>query len=226
MGVTLQCKECRSCPWSSLPASARSRRCGSSRASRMQGYLMRCPRHPRSTLFLSRRFSRVTSASASLSWLTSARSVLTSSRHHLTSGVAGKPLLAGSRNSLDERRRFLGDALLAAELGDASSPRKPSSTMRIFSSAENCRLVALRDVPDCLLRTLRSLLVSLSHRVPPRGYDEPQTLSYAISSNCTVGPDGKQPEDEVRPDQGQPDQYFFDLFFHEKWEYAPFKQPG
>ena len=25
-----------------------------------------------------------------------------------------------------------------------SSPRKPSSTMRIFSSAENCRLVALR----------------------------------------------------------------------------------
>ena len=36
------------------------------------------------------------------------------------------------------------------------------------------------------------LLVSLSHRAPPRGYDEPQTLPYAISSICPVGPDGEQ----------------------------------
>ena len=49
------------------------------------------------------------------------------------------------------------------------------------------------DVPDCLLRTLRSLLlVSLSHRDPPRDYDEPQTLPHAISSICPVGPDGEQ----------------------------------
>jgi hypothetical protein len=34
------------------------------------------------------------------------------------------------------------------------------------------------DVPDRLLRALRSLLVSLSHRVPPRGDDEPETISY------------------------------------------------
>src|SRR5690606_19167535 len=48
------------------------------------------------------------------------------------------------------------------------------------------------DVPDSLLRALRSLLVSLSHRVPPRGDDEPETLPYAISSKCPVGPDGGQ----------------------------------
>lgn len=48
------------------------------------------------------------------------------------------------------------------------------------------------DVPDGLLQALRSLLVSLSLRVPPRAYDEPQTLSYAITSKCPIGPDGGQ----------------------------------
>jgi hypothetical protein len=47
------------------------------------------------------------------------------------------------------------------------------------------------DVPDRLLRGLRSLLVSLSHRVPLRGYEAPETLSYAISSSCPIGPDGE-----------------------------------
>ena len=48
------------------------------------------------------------------------------------------------------------------------------------------------NVPDGFLRALRSLLIALSHRLPPRGDDEPETLSYAISSNCPVGPDGEQ----------------------------------
>jgi hypothetical protein len=49
-----------------------------------------------------------------------------------------------------------------------SSPRRTSRTTRIFSSAENCRLVARR-----ASRTVSS------------------ALSYAITSNCPVGPDGE-----------------------------------
>ncbi len=47
-------------------------------------------------------------------------------------------------------------------------------------------------IPDRLLRILRSLLTLLSHRVPLWGYDEPQTLPYAIRSICPVDPDGEQ----------------------------------
>ena len=39
----------------------------------------------------------------------------------------------------------------------------------------------------------RSLLVALSHRVPPWGYDEPEPVYYAISSIWPVGPDGERP---------------------------------
>jgi hypothetical protein len=35
-------------------------------------------------------------------------------------------------------------------------------------------------------------IVSLPHRSPSGGYDEPQTLSFAISSICPVGADGGQ----------------------------------
>lgn len=45
---------------------------------------------------------------------------------------------------------------------------------------------------DSHLRARRNLLVALSQGAPPRGYDDPQTLSYAISSSCPVGPDGER----------------------------------
>src|SRR6476660_6336858 len=72
-----------------------------------------------------------------------------------------------------------------------TSPRRPSSTMRIFSSAEYCRRVALRmsrtnfSAPSGL-RPFLSVIV-----IPPWGYDEPGTLAYAISSICPVSADGE-----------------------------------
>src|SRR5215831_18899297 len=71
-----------------------------------------------------------------------------------------------------------------------SSPRRPSSTMRIFSSAEWCRRVALRisrTVFSALsgMRLLACLIVA-----PQRGYDEPAILPYAISSICPTSADG------------------------------------
>src|SRR6516165_7438159 len=73
-----------------------------------------------------------------------------------------------------------------------SSPRRPSSTMRIFSSAELCRRVALRisrTVFSALsgMRLLACLIVA-----PQRGYDEPAILSYAISSFCPTSAGGLQ----------------------------------
>src|SRR5215831_1193549 len=73
-----------------------------------------------------------------------------------------------------------------------SSPRRPSSTMRIFSSAEWCRRVALRisrTVFSALsgMRLLACLIVA-----PQRGYDEPAILPYAISSICPTSADGLQ----------------------------------
>src|SRR5215831_2878983 len=71
-----------------------------------------------------------------------------------------------------------------------SSPRRPSSTMRIFSSAEWCRRVALRisrTVFSALsgMRLLACLIVA-----PQRGHDEPAILSYAITSFCPTSADG------------------------------------
>src|SRR6516225_1069771 len=71
-----------------------------------------------------------------------------------------------------------------------SSPRRPSSTMRIFSSAECCRRVALRisrTVFSALsgMRLFACLIVA-----PQRGYDAPAILSYAISSFCPTSADG------------------------------------
>jgi len=62
---------------------------------------------------------------------------------------------------------------------------------RIFSSAEKRRRVALR-MSLTVFSTLSRPLVSLSHRAPSQGYDEPQNLSYAISSICPAGADGGQ----------------------------------
>src|SRR6187431_2111238 len=73
-----------------------------------------------------------------------------------------------------------------------SSPRRPSSTTRIFSSAEKCRRVARRmsfttssagDLtgPDlCLIFA------------PSKRYDEPEILSSSIRRICLIGADGGQ----------------------------------
>src|SRR5690606_3346015 len=70
-----------------------------------------------------------------------------------------------------------------------SSPRSPSSTMRIFSSAPYCLRVARRmslttfsagafRVPDlCLIFA------------PLKGYDEPEILPSQLSPNCLIGAD-------------------------------------
>ena len=34
----------------------------------------------------------------------------------------------------------------------------------------------------------------VSHRLPPQGYDEPESLSYTISSICPMSADGEQAE--------------------------------
>src|ERR1700746_3999107 len=80
-----------------------------------------------------------------------------------------------------------------------SSPRRPSSTMRIFSSAELCRRVALRisrTVFSALsgMRLLACLIVA-----PQRGYDEPAILSYAISSFCPTSADGGHRQFRIVP---------------------------
>src|SRR3974377_1445459 len=80
-----------------------------------------------------------------------------------------------------------------------TSPRRPSSTMRIFSSAECCRRVALRisrTVFSALsgMRLLACLIVA-----PQQGYDEPKILSYAISPFCPTSADGLHFRQEVLP---------------------------
>src|SRR5450631_1468089 len=79
-----------------------------------------------------------------------------------------------------------------------SSPRRPSSTMRIFSSAENCRRVARRmsfttfsagsfTGPDfCLI-------------FAPHGYDEPEILPSENHPICLTGADVGHKEAEHEP---------------------------
>jgi hypothetical protein len=111
----------------------------------------------------------------------------------LANGVAGQPLLAGLEELLGPSVvEVLGDPFLAAQLGDAVLAAQAFQDDADLLLGREVPPGGSPDVPDGLLRALRSLFVSLSHRVPPRGYDEPQTLPYAISSICPVGPDGGQ----------------------------------
>jgi hypothetical protein len=77
---------------------------------------------------------------ASLSWRASARSSSISFEVASRVGAAGEAFLAGFEEDLRPAAvQVPGDALVAAQLGDAVSPRRPSRTMRIFSSAEKLR---------------------------------------------------------------------------------------
>src|SRR5207248_11268557 len=74
---------------------------------------------------------------------------------------------------------------------------RPSSTMRIFSSAERCRRVALRISRTVFSALSGTRLLACLIIAPQRGYDEPGILSYAISSFCPTSADGLQrPQDE------------------------------
>src|SRR3990170_2740206 len=125
----------------------------------------------------------------------------------LTGGIAGEALLTGLEELLGPSViEVLGDAFLAAELGDAVLAAQALEDDADLLLGRKLPPGGPPDVPDGLLRAPRSLLVFLSHRVPPRGYDEPEPLSYAISSNCPVGPDAGQAEPLPNPAPRQPPQ--------------------
>src|ERR687890_2541912 len=72
-----------------------------------------------------------------------------------------------------------------------SSPRKPSSTMRIFSSAEKCRRVARR----MSLTTVSAGPFAgpdVCFIFAPQGYDEPEILRSREPSVCLTGADAGQ----------------------------------
>ena len=60
-----------------------------------------------------------------------------------------------------------------------------------FSGAMRSMLELLSS-DDGLGCAARTALIPVSHRLPPRGYDEPESLSYAITSICPVSADGEQ----------------------------------
>src|SRR5579863_3489836 len=110
----------------------------------------------------------------------------------LTGGITREPLLAGLEELLGPPVvEVLRYAFLAAELGDAVLAAQAFEHDADLLFGREMPPGGSANVPDGLLRTRQSLLVALSHRAPSQGYDEPETLSYAISSNCPVGPDGE-----------------------------------
>src|SRR5688572_30845294 len=104
-------------------------------------------------------------------------------RSGLARGIASEPLLAGLQ-------KLLGPAILEV-LGDAVLAAQPVQDDADLLLGGELPPGGASDVPDGLLRALRSMLVSLSHRVPPRGYDELDSLPYTITSICPLGPDGE-----------------------------------
>ena len=74
-----------------------------------------------------------------------------------------------------------------------SSPRKPDKTMRIFSSAENCRRVARRICfTTCSAGSFGGPDFCPSF-APSIGYDGPEILPITISRFCLIAADAGQP---------------------------------
>src|SRR3954454_19597398 len=70
-----------------------------------------------------------------------------------------------------------------------SSPRRPSSTMRIFSSAPYCLRVARRmSFATCSAEAfcVRAFCLIFA---PLKGYDEPEILPSQLSRFCLIGAD-------------------------------------
>jgi hypothetical protein len=109
-------------------------------------------------LFLSRRFSRVRSATPPSE--RGLRAQLPSPRAGRLSGrIPRKALLARFEEFLRPAViQALGNPFTAAQRGDALLAAQPFSTIRIFSSAE------------CCLRVLRRMPLSIQTRPPPGGF--------------------------------------------------------
>src|SRR3954462_8006414 len=70
-----------------------------------------------------------------------------------------------------------------------SSPRRPSSTMRIFSSAPYCLRVARRiSFATCSAEAFCVPAFCLIF-APLKGYDEPEILPSQLSRFCLIGAD-------------------------------------
>ena len=184
---------CRSGPACAAPAAVRSRRVRMI-SSFSDGRIPHSMSSPSAiTLFLSRRFSRVSFGQRLLELARLGPQGLDLVGCRLARRVASEPLLAG----LEELLRpaiveVLGDAFLAAQLGDAVLAAQAFEHDADLLLGRELPPGGSADVPDGLLGALRRPLVSLSHRSPSRGYDEPEPLPYAISSICPVSADGGQ----------------------------------
>ena len=99
-------------------------------------------------------------------------------RNRFPHSIAGEPLLVGFEEVFRPAIvKVLVAAFLAAQLGNRLLAAQTFKYEAGLLFADNFRRVALW-IP-------RTALTPVRHRRPPRGYDEPKSFSYAISS---VGP--------------------------------------
>src|SRR4051812_3490062 len=85
-----------------------------------------------------------------------------------------------------------------------SSPRRPSSTMRIFSSAPYCLRVARRmSFATCSAEAFCVPAFCLIF-APLKGYDEPEILPSQLSRFCLIGADAGQARLWTLSQQTQP----------------------
>ena len=83
-----------------------------------------------------------------------------------------------------------------------SSPRRPSSTMRIFSSAPYCLRVARRmSLTTCSAGAFCVPAFCLIF-APLKGYDEPEILLSQLSRFCLIGADAGHSSQPFRPSRG------------------------
>ena len=86
-----------------------------------------------------------------------------------------------------------------------SSPRRPDTTIRIFSSAVYC-LRVLRRISRTVLSAGSFLLINFCLIFVPFGhYDEPEILRYAITSICPKGADVRHFQMDLIQGKGQVD---------------------
>src|SRR5215471_2579739 len=107
----------------------------------------------------------------------------------LAGGIAGQPLLAGLQELLAPSVvEVLGNAFLATELSDAVLAAQAFQDDADLVLGREVPPGGAPDVPDGLLRALRRLFVSLSHRLL-LGVTMSRKLSLTQSAQiCPVGP--------------------------------------
>jgi hypothetical protein len=95
----------------------------------------------------------------------------------------GQPLLA-------RFEKLLGPAVRRQSSATLSSPRRPSSTIRILSSAEKCRRVARRMFLTTWVAGSFSGIDFCLIFAPQRRYDEPEILPSSIHQICLTSAGG------------------------------------